>query len=146
MDLRRLRPAEWVLTAAAAALVVSLFLPWYGLGRAGTTFTGWRSFAAVDVIVLACAAVALLAVFLQATQRTPALPVVSSVAAVWTGLVAVVIVALNVLDRPDRFADTRYGAWIGLAATAVLLGSAWWSMRDERAGLRVQRSHLESSG
>jgi len=114
MDLRRLRPAEWVLTAAAAALVVSLFLPWYGLGRAGTTFTGWRSFAAVDVILLACAAVALLAVLLQATQRTPALPVVSSVAAVWTGLVAVVIVAL-----------TSSTVLTGSPTPATAPGSAW---------------------
>src|SRR4051812_35081210 len=146
MDLRRLPPAEGVRTAGAAPLVGSLFLPRDGRGRVGRTFTGWPAFTAVDLILVVCAGVALLAVFLQATQRTPALPIVSSVAAVWTGLTAVVIVALNVLDRPDRFADTRYGAWIGLAAAAVLLGSAWWSMRDERAGLRVQRSHLESSG
>ena len=146
MDLRRLRPAEWVMTAGAAALVVSLFLPWYGLGRVGRTFTGWQSFTAVDVILVVCAGVALLAVFLQATQRTPALPIVSSVAAVWTGLTAVVIVALNVVDRPDRFADTRYGAWIGLAAVVALLAGEWWGMRDERPGLRARRSHLESSG
>jgi hypothetical protein len=145
MDLRRLRPAEWVLTAGAAALVVSLFLPWYGLGRVGATFTGWESFAAVDVILAACAAVALVAVFLQATQQTPALPVVGSVAATWAGIAALVIVALNVFDRPDRFADTRYGAWIGLAAAVALAGGGWWATRDERAGLRVERSHLESS-
>jgi hypothetical protein len=146
MDLRRLRPAEWVLTAGAAALVVALFSPWYGLGRVGRTFTGWESFAAVDVILLACASVALLAVVLQATQETPALPVIGSVAATWAGILALVIVALNVVDRPDRFADTRYGAWIGLAATVALAAGGWWAIRDERTGLRVRRSHLESSG
>jgi peptidoglycan biosynthesis protein MviN/MurJ (putative lipid II flippase) len=146
MDRHRLRPAEWVLTAGAAALVVSLFLPWYDLGRAGTTFTGWEAFAAVDVILVACAAVALVAVFLQATQQTPALPVIGGVAATWLGIAALVIVALNVVDRPDRFADTRYGAWIGLAATVALAAGGWWAIRDERARLRVQRSHLESSG
>ena len=164
MDLRRLRPAEWVMTAGAAALVVALFLPWYDVPTVNghrvtrgwtayapvnfgsADFTGWQSFDAVDVILVACAAVALLAVVLQATQRTPALPMVSSVAAVWTGLVALVIVALNVFDRPGRFADTRYGAWIGLAAAVALLAGAWWATRDERTGLRAERSHLESSG
>src|SRR5215218_61349 len=146
MDLRHLRPAEYVMTAAATVLLVSLFLPWFGLGRVGRTFTGWESFAAVDVILVACAAVALLAVFLQSTQETPALPVIGSVAATWTGLTALVVVALNVVDRPDRFADTRYGAWIGLAATVALAAGGWWAIRDERTGLRVRRSHLESSG
>jgi hypothetical protein len=51
-----------------------------------------------------------------------------------------------VVDRPDRFADTRYGAWIGLAATVALAAGGWWAIRDERTGLRVRRSHLESSG
>jgi hypothetical protein len=164
MDLRRLRPAEYVMTAASLALVVSLFLPWYSVPTVNghpvtdgwtayapvhfgsSSFAGWHAFAAVDVILVACAAVALLVVFLQATQRTPALPIVSSVASTWTGLVAVVIVALNVIDRPDRFADTRYGAWIGLVAAVAMLAGSWWGMRDERTGLRDRRSHLESSG
>jgi hypothetical protein len=72
--------------------------------------------------------------------------VIGSVAATWAGIVALVIAALNVVDRPDRFADTRYGAWIGLAATVALAAGGWWAIRDERTGLRVRRSHLESSG
>jgi hypothetical protein len=154
MDLRRLRPGEYVMTAAAAALVVSLFLPWFGLAACisseGVTacspvqqaLTAWEAFSVVDVVLVACAAVALLAVFLQATQQTPALPIVSSVAAVWAGLVAVVLVAIKVIDG----SDVRYGAWIGLAAAVGLAAGSWWAMRDERPGLRVRRSHLESSG
>ena len=145
MDLRRLRPAEWVMTAGAAALVVALFLPWYELPST-TRLDAWEAFTAVDVILFACAAVGLLAVFLQATQDTPALPVVASVAATWAGLPAVVLVLVNALDRSDRFTASCYGLWVGLAGAVAMLAGAWWATRDERTGLRAGRSHLESSG
>ena len=50
MDLRRLRPGEWVLTAAAIVLVVSLFLSWYALPT-GRRATAWEAFSVVDVVL-----------------------------------------------------------------------------------------------
>jgi uncharacterized membrane protein len=144
MDLRRLRPAEWLLTAAAVALVVALFLPWYAVE--GLESTGWRAFTVVDVILMLCAIVALVAVVLQGTQRSPALPVVSSVAATWAGILATVLVVVKLLDPPlDGSVSLRAGAWVGLGATVALVLGGWWAMRDERPGL-VGSTHLESSG
>jgi uncharacterized membrane protein len=144
MDLRRLRPAEWLLTAAAVALVVALFLPWYAVE--GLESTGWRAFTVVDVILTLCAIVAVVAVVLQGTQRSPALPVVSSVAATWTGILATVLVVVKLLDPPlDGSVSLRAGAWVGLGATVALVLGGWWAMRDERPGL-VGSTHLESSG
>jgi hypothetical protein len=159
MDLRRLRPAEWVLATAAVVLVVALFLPWYVLDVAPggeverATFTGWESFSVVDVVLSLCAIVALLAVALQATQRTPALPVIGSVAATWVGVVATVFVTIKLIDAPalevrgfsvDSLAPI-YGAWIGLAGAVGLALGGLLAMRDERPGL-VGSTHLESSG
>jgi hypothetical protein len=164
MDLRRLRPAEWLLTVAAVALVVALFLPWYAVATgnghpvsggwtsyaptdpASLTFTGWQAFTVVDVILALCAGVALIAVVLQGTQRSPALPIVSSVAATWAGIIATVLVVVKLLDPPlDGSVSLRAGAWVGLGAAVALLLAGWWAMRDERPGL-VRSTHLESSG
>jgi uncharacterized membrane protein len=145
MDLRRLRPGEWVLTAAAIVLVVSLFLSWYAL-PSGRRATAWEAFTVVDVVLLACAAVGLVAVAAQATQRSPAVPAVASVAATWAGVLAVVLILINVADPPGRYTETCYGIWIGLAGAVGLLAGGWWAIRDDRPGLRLGRSHLESSG
>jgi len=157
MDLRRLRPAEWLLTAAAVSLVVALFLPWYGIPQsrdvAAMDWNAWQSFAVIDIVLFACAVVASVAVFLQATQRSPALPIVSSVAATWAGLVASVLVVVRLIERPDEgfpIPSTfefplRYGAWIALGAALAILLAGWWAMRDERPGL-ARSTHLESSG
>jgi hypothetical protein len=160
MDLRRLRPAEWLLAAAAVALLVALFLPWYGLNEAtysnshgwtayapeALALTGWQAFTVVDVVLTACALVAIVAVVLQGTQRSPALPVVSSVAATWAGIIATVLVVVKLLDPPlDGSVSLRAGAWVGLGAAVALGVAGWWAMRDERPGL-VSSTHLESSG
>jgi uncharacterized membrane protein len=143
MDLRRLRPAEWLLAAGSIALVVALFLPWYSVD--GLESTGWQAFTVVDVILTLCAGVAVLAVVLQATQRSPAVPVVASVAATWAAIIATVLVVVKLLDPPlDGSVELRAGAWVGLGAAVVLVLAGWWAMRDERPGL-VHSTHLESS-
>ena len=145
MDLRRLRPAEWLLTAGAVALVVALFLPWYSR-PSGHRDNAWAALSVVDVILALCAALALLAVGLQATQRSPALPVVSDVAATWGGLLALVLMVIKVADVPSQYTDRCYGIWIALVAVVMLLAGAWWAMRDERPGVGMGPPHLESSG
>jgi heme/copper-type cytochrome/quinol oxidase subunit 1 len=160
VNLRRLRPAEWLLAVSAVALVVALFLPWNALPTVnGQPVNGgwtayapihfgfadrnaWQSFAVVAAVLLACVLVVALAVVLQATQRSPALPVISSVAATWAALVAFVLTLIEVLDGTDL----RYGAWIGLAASVGLVAGGWWAIRDDKPGFSLRKSHLESSG
>src|SRR4051812_29110936 len=115
MDVRRLRPAEWVLAAGALALVVALFLPWYAV--AGLSSTGGGAFRGVEVLRALCALAAGVAVALQPTRRSPALPGVSGVAAPGAGIVAAVGVVVKLLDPPlGGSVDVRVGAWVGLAA------------------------------
>ncbi|HEX3316376.1 MAG TPA: hypothetical protein VHR88_00025 [Solirubrobacteraceae bacterium] len=146
MDLRRLRPAEWILGVAALLLLVALFLPWYQ-DATGRRATAWEAFTVVDVLLALAAAMGLAAVLLQGTQRSPALPVVASVAATWVAIVAVVLVVIKLVDPPGRYAETCYGIWVALVAAAALVGGGWWAMRDDdKPGLGVRGSHLESSG
>jgi hypothetical protein len=153
MNLRRLRPAEFVLAAAAIALFVSLFLPWHHAeytvitsrstpyAPPDATLNAWDAYPVVAAILTACAAVALLAVILQATQRSPALPIISSVAATWAALIAFVLVLIKVFGP-----DPEYGVWVALAAAVGLFAGGWWAMRDDKPGLGFRRSHLESPG
>ena len=145
MDLRRLRPAEWILAVAAPLLLVVLFLPWYQEAT-GRRATAWEAFTVVDVLLALAAVVCLLEVLLQATQRSPALPVVAGAAATWAGIVALVLVVIKLVDPPSRYAETCYGIWIALVAATALLGGGWWAIRDDKPGLGMRGSHLESSG
>ena len=166
MDLRRLRPAEWLLTFAGVLLLVSLFLPWFevtthvqpptlvvfGTGF-GQTLTAWQAFAVVDVVLALCALVGLLAVVFQVTQRSPALPIVTDAASTWAGLVATVLIVIKLIDAPTLDSggvsfdvlSPSWGAWVGLAGALALAAGGWAAMHDERPG-SVPATHLESPG
>jgi hypothetical protein len=148
LDLRRLRPGEWVALAAGVALLAALFLPWYGttvaVGDSGVelraTLSGWRSFAVIDVLLAAIALVAIALWLLQATQGGPTGPVAAGVLTVVLGALAVLLVAFRLVDQPgpNELFGLRAGAWLGLAAAGQDAGG-WLSLRDERSpGRRIR--------
>lgn len=120
----------WLNRAGGVVLLASLFLPWYGVDAAvittnggengvhvlvGGVGTAWQTFSVLDVVL------AVLAVAVVVAPRGRLL----------LGLVALVLVAHVLLDRPEEgFAPLRYGAWIGLGGVAL---AAWPNTRDWRA-------------
>src|SRR5712691_7237260 len=133
MDLRRLRVGEWVLALSGAALLVSLFLPWYE--RGDSSVSGWEAFTVIDVLLAAVAAFALVAVVAAATEPTTAVAISFESLTVIFGLVASVLALVRVLDVPDLGAPgygTAAGAYLGLAGSVGLAAGALVAMRDER--------------
>jgi hypothetical protein len=126
--MRRLRDGEWLAGGGAVALLASLFLDWYGTGSA------WQAFAVVDVVVAALALVPIALVALQATRRSPALPVAFSVFTVLAGALATLLIAVRILDPPGSEApsEVHRGAWLALVAAVVVTVGGWRSMRVER--------------
>jgi MFS family permease len=154
----RLRAGEWTAAVGAAALLVALFLPWFGVDlprfeRRESSFSdgvlnllntysgnlrasGWDSLGWF-VIVLALTAIgcgAWLAVA-NATARPVAQLVAASVLTATAGTVAFVVVALRALvfqPGPNDLVGLRYGAWLGLLAALALAVGGWWATKDDR--------------
>jgi hypothetical protein len=139
----RLRPADLAAGAAGVALLVVLFLPWYG-GVVGTgvvsygpgvappSATGWQAFSAVDILLALAAVTAIAIVVVTATSLGPAKPVGSTVVATVASTIAVLLVLWRLLDLPDFVSTRRYGVWLGLAATLLMFVASWAAMHDER--------------
>jgi hypothetical protein len=130
MDPRRLRAGEWVAAGSGAALLVSLFLPWYS--AAGEDATAWQALSAVDV---ALALVALLAASLApvtASQRVPAVPLALSAFVTLGGLIALVLALVRVANLPGAADGREWGLWLGLAAAIGIVAGGFLAMRDER--------------
>jgi hypothetical protein len=126
MDPRRLRIGELALGLAGAALLVSLFLPWYG------DRSGWESLSVVDLL-LALIAVSVLAVpFVTAAQPVAAVPVALQAISTLLGMVALLLVLLRVLDLPGDAGGRAEGLWLALAAAAGVMAAGALAMRDER--------------
>src|SRR3954447_12748472 len=147
MNLRRLRVGEWLAAVSGVALLVSLFLPWYGAdvcitpyrdliqGRtfycSNATATGWESLSAIDILLALVAAFAVLLAIVTATQAVPAVPIAVSALVSLAGLFGLILVLLRAVDIPDGAGSREWGLWLALAATIGIIAGAMLAMRKE---------------
>jgi hypothetical protein len=130
MDLRRLRAAEWITALSGAALLVSLFLPWYT--SSADDATAWESLAVTDVLLALVAAFAVALLPITASQRTAAVPIAFSALVSLAGVIGVLLVLFRAASLPDGADGRGWALWLGLAAAFGIAAGAWLAMRDER--------------
>jgi len=145
MDLSKLRTGERIAAISAVALFVFMFFSWYGvdvgeisnalLDRVGvdTTLTAWQSFDILDLVLLVTILAALGLAFLTASGRSVALPVAASVIVTVLAALATLLVIYRILNQPgeNEFIEVKFGAWLGLLATAGIAVGGYLAMRDE---------------
>jgi hypothetical protein len=131
MELRRLRAGEWLAAVSGAWLLVSLFLPWYGLGDGAWT-TGWEALAVNDVLLAIVALFGISLLIVTAMEAAPAIPIATAALTTIAGLVAVVIVLIRVASIPDAADSRELGLWLALLASSGIFVSGGIAMRDER--------------
>jgi hypothetical protein len=134
VNLRWLRPSDWLAGIGGAVLLVSLFLPWYDVHGAPRHLTGWQAFSVIDILLAIAAVLGIALAVSTAVRRTPAVPVALGVIGVIAGALATLLVLVRVLDPPgpNELLDVAAGAWIALAAAAGLAAGCWRSIADER--------------
>jgi peptidoglycan/LPS O-acetylase OafA/YrhL len=143
MDLRRLRAGEWIAALSGVALLVSLFLPWYGAGEEGDA-SGWEALAAVDIALALVAAFGVSLLAITASQRVPAVPIALSAIVTLVGLIGVVLVLIRLANLPGSFEGRELGVWLGLLAAIGIVAGGGLAMGDER--LSPDGSHTDLTG
>jgi hypothetical protein len=131
VDLRRLRDGEWIAGLSGAALVVLLFLPWYGTKGSSATADAWQAFAVNDAILLLTALFAIGLAVTAATQRTTAVPNAMASLTCLFAIVAILLVAIRLAWPPVGGSTREYGAWLGLVACLGILFGAYRAMANE---------------
>jgi hypothetical protein len=152
LSVGRLRGGELLVGLGAVVLLVSLFLPWFGVDfgseassdgivnlvvtTGAPAATGWNTLGWL-VLAVAAAAIALggwlvvaTATVRPVTQVVAADVLTASVAPI--ALLTLLLRALVFQPGPNELTTIRYGAWIGLVGAAALTVGAWWSLADER--------------
>ena len=134
MDLRRLRPGEWIAGTAGLVLLVSLFLPWYDV--AGADVSAFEAFAIHDALLVALAGAGLALVVVTAYQQSPAVTIALDALTTLFAIAMSLLLLVRVLNMPGDLdaagAERAAFAWVGLAATFGVLAGALVAMRDER--------------
>lgn len=141
MDLGRLRKGEWLTAVASIALLVTMFLPWFGADLPGgsvavpdVTATAWQAHTVFDVVLALIAAMGLGVAALAALRRVPAAPVAAAVITAGTAILLAPILLLRIVfpPGPNALIEPRFGAWLGLLCVVGIAAGAWLTMGDER--------------
>jgi hypothetical protein len=137
MDLRRVSVWEWLTGLAGLVLLVSLWLPWYGV--VGLTANAWVAFTYVDLILALAALGAILLPIVTATQSAAAFPRLWARWLFWLALVAAIFAVIRLINVPG--VDTllaggaaditrKAGGFIGAAAAIAIVVFDWRAKRD----------------
>jgi hypothetical protein len=132
--MRKVRTGEIVAAAGGVALLIAMFLPWYGLRGREASLDAWSALSIVDLVLALVAVLGIALLVVQVVGRGPAGPVALGVILGTLSIVAFVLVAYRILNQPgpNEFVSVRAGAWLALLATAVIAGGTWLSLSDER--------------
>lgn len=125
MKLERLRVGEWIFGVSGVVLLVSLFLPWWGLegnwtrlGPGGpvegaafertfgsdaptTTWTAWQVFSVADVLLALLGVLALVVVYLVARWSAPGLGLTGEALTTLLAIPMLIVVLVQILGTPE---------------------------------------------
>jgi hypothetical protein len=154
MDTSRLTTGEVIAGIGGIVLLISLFLPWYGVSvdiagiSASTSGSGWEALGFIDVLLFL---ISVAAIGIVAARAAGSLPddVPAPVILLGLGALAVLLVLYRIIDIPvdgdvpDQVNLSRkVGVFIALIGSAAVAYGGWRT-NAETPGARVGRAAAE---
>jgi hypothetical protein len=146
---RSLEPEQRIAAAAALALWLSMFLPWYGksvtetvrnsLRAAGYDLSAFGAFSFVEAAVLLVASAVLVLLFARAERRAFHLPGGDGLVILAGGVWVSVLIFYRMLDKPGTTGNDRLTTTVGLQWGIFFALAA--SISLAYAGARVRAAH-----
>lgn len=146
MDLNRLRRGDQIAGAGGIVLLLAMVLfDWYGAGGETEVFgqrfdvsvgvSAFQAYGFLDILLFLIAIVAIGHAVLTATQRSPSVPVATSVITTVAGALGALLVLYRIVNQPgpNEIVDTRLGVFIGLLACAAIAYGGFLAMREEES-------------
>ena len=148
MDTSRVSFGEMVAAAGGVALLVLMFLPWFGGRLSGIgapvkvpTRTGWESFGTLfEFLLVVASAIAVGIAIARAMDSLPPLPLEQGVMVLAAGVVAFLIVGFRLLDPPDVLdvaipnldvdSSRKVAAFLSLAAAGAIAYGGFLQRRE----------------
>jgi hypothetical protein len=136
MDTSRLTTGDMIAGVGGIVLLISLFLPWYGVSidvagvSASDSGTGWQALDFIDILLFAVSIAAIGVVAARAAGQLPA-EVPGAVVLLALGAFAVLLVLYRIIDIPvDDVPDEvdlsrKIGIFIALIGAAAIAYGGW---------------------
>jgi hypothetical protein len=159
-----------MIATGAIALLVVMFLPWWGVSYTGSaplgagsihigasrTVSGWEWLTAQRWLWVLTIVVALVAVLLEALAREIELPVSPKVVVAGLGAVSTGFIIYRIIDHPGAGGTAgttqnytygiEYGIWLGLLAAATIMLGGYVGIQEEEAALEEAQGEQTAAG
>ena len=110
-----------------------------------TTESGWQSLSILGPFALVVGILGLGVWWLQASCRSPALPIcATAVEMLLSFLLSVGLIVRVLIAHPAAVTGVRYGAYTGLALALAEMAGAYWSARDDGIAPRDAPQEIET--
>ncbi len=159
MDAGRIGRGEMIAAASAVALLIIMFLPWFGIGGdlgtalnqaqdlgfapdVDTSANAWQSFSFIDIVLFVTIIVAIGVAVAAAMARDVALPVAASAITAGLGILSVLLIAFRLIDTPYD-SSRKFGVFVGLLAAIGIAYGGWRAMQEEGTSFGAQADRLQ---
>ena len=147
VDTSRISFGEMVAGVSAVALLIFMFLPWYGVStevpgfEASVNANAWEALSLIDILLFLVILVTLALVGARAMGSLPAnLPAPAGLIIAIAGAIALVLIVIRLISIPGPDVDIqgvefgrKIGIFLGLIAAAGITFGGYTAM-NERAG------------
>jgi hypothetical protein len=140
MDVSKLNQGEKIAGIAGVALIIFMFLNWWGaptveiegvgdIGGAASA-NAWEAADLLDILWFITGVAAIALAVVAATQTSVNMPVALSAIVAGLGILSLIFIVIRLIDPPFD-ADREYGAFLGLIAIAGIAYGGWMAMQEE---------------
>jgi hypothetical protein len=146
MDTSRLTTGDMIAGVGGAVLLISLFLPWYGVSvdlagfSASESGTGWEVLGFIDILLFLISVGAIAVVVAKAAGALPA-DVPAPVVLLGLGALAVLLVIYRIIDIPTEGdvpeqvdLSRKVGIFIALIGAAAVAYGGWRTNTESLGG------------
>ena len=140
-----------VAAASGAALIIVMFLPWYGVSAELGTFSesdsasAWTAMSFIDILLFLIAAIAIAGALARAAGAMPAnLPAPPGTIVAAAGALAVILVLFRIIDIPHEDIPAiaedsidfsrKIGVFLGLIAAGGIAFGGYTAMKERASG------------
>jgi hypothetical protein len=152
VDTSRISFGEMVAAASGIALIVTLFLPWYGVeaevagfGSESDSASAWEAMGFIDILLFLIAVLAIGMAAARAAGAMPAdLPAPPGLIVAAAGALAVVLVLFRIIDIPHEDVPAiiedsvdfsrKIGAFLGLIAAGGIAFGGYTALNERASG------------
>ncbi|MFL5909898.1 MAG: DUF2510 domain-containing protein [Gaiellaceae bacterium] len=157
-DTSRISFGEMVAGISAAVLLISMFLPWYGVTVKGSVGAfsasrsanadAWEAYGGRDILLFLIAVAVLIYVILRAVDALPSpLPFDAAIAIIAGGAIAVLLVLIGIIHIPTGGQSDvssslisvdfgrKFGLFLGFLASCGIAYGGWAAYSESRRGV-----------